>query len=328
MAKPRIFLSSTFYDLRQIRADLERFIKQMGYEPILHERGKVPYGAEKKLEHYCYKELEICDIVVAIVGGRFGSPSEQLPYSISQVELKTAVEKGRPLFIFVERRVMAEYRTYLKNKTVSIEYTFVDSKEVYRFIEEVEALSNNNPIFTFETAQDISDLLREQWAGLFQRFLQERHSADSLDLAAQLQGTAALLSDLVKHVLDEGITQGSAIQDTISHILVANHPAFARLRRLTFNQYRVFFTNRGEMVEWLKARGYNAVAEENWDDPEFEEYIRLMPEKHKRFLLKIKTTLFEGNGTLKVIQEHEWNENWITMETSDTSEISDDDIPF
>jgi hypothetical protein len=57
MARPRVFLSSTFYDLRQIRADLERFIKQLGYEPILHERGKVPYGSEKKLEHYCYKEL-------------------------------------------------------------------------------------------------------------------------------------------------------------------------------------------------------------------------------------------------------------------------------
>jgi hypothetical protein len=37
MAKPRIFVSSTFYDLRQIRSDLERFIKEIGYEPVLNE---------------------------------------------------------------------------------------------------------------------------------------------------------------------------------------------------------------------------------------------------------------------------------------------------
>jgi hypothetical protein len=29
MAKPRVFISSTFYDLRHLRADLERFIKEM-----------------------------------------------------------------------------------------------------------------------------------------------------------------------------------------------------------------------------------------------------------------------------------------------------------
>ena len=39
MAKPRIFISSTYYDLRQVRADLERFIKDLGYETVLNEQG-------------------------------------------------------------------------------------------------------------------------------------------------------------------------------------------------------------------------------------------------------------------------------------------------
>ncbi len=41
MAKPRVFISSTYYDLKNVRADLERFIKERGFEPILHERGHV-----------------------------------------------------------------------------------------------------------------------------------------------------------------------------------------------------------------------------------------------------------------------------------------------
>lgn len=44
MARPRVFVSSTFYDLKQLRAELERFIHSLGYDPVLNERGLVPYG--------------------------------------------------------------------------------------------------------------------------------------------------------------------------------------------------------------------------------------------------------------------------------------------
>ena len=39
MAKPRIFISSTFYDLKQIRTDLDNFIKAWGM--MLLEMNKV-----------------------------------------------------------------------------------------------------------------------------------------------------------------------------------------------------------------------------------------------------------------------------------------------
>ena len=39
MAKPRVFISSTFYDLRQVRQDLDQFIMSLGYEPIRNEEG-------------------------------------------------------------------------------------------------------------------------------------------------------------------------------------------------------------------------------------------------------------------------------------------------
>lgn len=118
MAKPRVFISSTFYDLKQIRADLERFILEVGYEPVQHERGQVPYGSQEKLESYCYKEINQVDIVVNIVGGRFGSVSFEEANSISQMELKTALKLNKQSYIFVDASVMAEYRMYLSNKDV------------------------------------------------------------------------------------------------------------------------------------------------------------------------------------------------------------------
>ena len=49
MAKPRVFISSTFYDLRQIREDLDRFILDMGYEPVRYETGAIPYSKTESL---------------------------------------------------------------------------------------------------------------------------------------------------------------------------------------------------------------------------------------------------------------------------------------
>ena len=92
MAKPRVFISSTFYDLRHVREDVERFVLELGYEAVRHETGGIAYGKDEPPEEYAYREVELCDIIVAIIGGRFGSQSQQDErHSISQRELARAV---------------------------------------------------------------------------------------------------------------------------------------------------------------------------------------------------------------------------------------------
>jgi hypothetical protein len=41
MATPRVFISSTCYDLKYIRENLKFFIQNAGYEPVLSEEGNV-----------------------------------------------------------------------------------------------------------------------------------------------------------------------------------------------------------------------------------------------------------------------------------------------
>ena len=38
MSAPKVFVSSTCYDLKQVRQDIESFILSYGYTPILSER--------------------------------------------------------------------------------------------------------------------------------------------------------------------------------------------------------------------------------------------------------------------------------------------------
>ena len=99
MARPRVFISSTFFDLRQVREDLERFILELGYEPIRHETGAIPYAKEQALEYSAYQEVEQSDVIINIIGGRFGTESRDASgRSISQTELAKALEKGVQVF--------------------------------------------------------------------------------------------------------------------------------------------------------------------------------------------------------------------------------------
>lgn len=180
MAKIRVFISSTFYDLEQIREDLEKFIENFGYEPVLSEKGDIPYGKEEELEEYCYKEIENCDIIVALIGGRFGSLSKYKERSITQIEIETSLKLKKQVYVFINKDVLSEFKTYLINKgNPKINYNYVDDVKIFEFIDKIYSLKKNNPIFPFDTAKDIKKVLTKQWAGLFQSFLRKQIEDDN-----------------------------------------------------------------------------------------------------------------------------------------------------
>lgn len=73
MAAPRVFISSTYYDLKHVRNDIGDFIRSLGYTPVMHDRGGVAYTQTDTIENSCYSELTTCDIVICIIGNHFGT---------------------------------------------------------------------------------------------------------------------------------------------------------------------------------------------------------------------------------------------------------------
>jgi hypothetical protein len=317
MAKPRIFISSTFYDLRHIREDLERFIRDLGYEAVRNETGSIPYGKDETPESYAYREVELCDIIIAVIGGRFGSESQQEDgYSISQNELRRALERGIQVFIFIEKGVFAELSTYLLNKErPDTRYKFVDNIKIFEFIEELQKLPRNNPIAPFETSADIVNYLQAQWSGLFQRFLQDQKRIAEIRVLEEMKSVSSTLQQLVEFLTQERRNSDEAIRN----ILTANHPAFRRFAKLTKTPYRVFFTNRSELDAWLKSRQWSAVAPQVTDPDSVAEWTKEHPE-----YLKLSHNIFDAHGRLKLYSEPEWKDEWVTLQT----QVEDDDIPF
>jgi len=200
MARPRVFVSSTYYDLKHIRASLDLFIASLGFDSVLSEKGDIAFVPSIPLDESCYREAAAADIFVLIIGSRYGarstadatesdSPTFFDRYkSITRSEFTSALDNGIPIYILIEKSVYAEYITYTKNKaSKDIHYAHVESVNVFYLIEEIHSLRKNNPIHTFDRYDDIQQWLREQWSGLFRDLLmRQAQQAPLSNLAAQV----------------------------------------------------------------------------------------------------------------------------------------------
>lgn len=229
--KPRVFVSSTYYDLKYIRENLDRFLTRYGFEPVLFENGSVTYEHEVQMDESCYNEVKLCHMMILIIGGRYGNPAniqdkqesinkyENIYISITKKEFKTAKEKGIPIFIFVDKNVYAEFQTYKENKLLlstlynseiaavnevqsllPFKFAHVDSPSVFEFINELKPL----PIQTFEGFEEIADYLTNQWAGMFYLYLnslQDKKSDNEiLNSVSELKSISAQMKDMINEV--------------------------------------------------------------------------------------------------------------------------------
>lgn len=254
MAKPKIFVSSTYYDLKHIRDNLERFIISLGYEPILFERGSIPFDPDEPLDESCYKEAKECDIFVLIIGGRYGSPDnidrEKIEKgkidkgveeynSITKKEFQAAHEAGIPIYILVDKNVVSEHKTFLVNKELdNIKYAFVDTKNVFLLLDYIHSHHTNNLIHEFSSFSDIELWLKEQWSGLFGQLLKQKREKKVL----------VTLSDRIAEISEVNETLKTYIEKLLHSSDIENVDEFIEkeMNRIRFEKFR-----RSELIKFI-----------------------------------------------------------------------------
>jgi len=209
VAKPRVFVSSTFYDLKHVRAELSEFIKSLGFEPVLHERGNVPYLPGTELDESCRVEVQNADIVVLIIGGRYGSPTSAslegnsapaIYDSVTRSEFRTAADRGFPMWIMIEKSVLNDWENFNRNRSNSgFRYAHTDDPQVFAFIDEIQSFRNKST-HTFEYGKDITEWLREQWSGVFGKLI--RDSANQRQLG-KIEAQVGRLEAVVKVLTEQ-----------------------------------------------------------------------------------------------------------------------------
>lgn len=146
MPRPRVFISSTCYDLGVVRAQLHSFIEGLGFEAVLSERGDVLYDLRHHTHTSCVSEVANCDMLVLLVGGRFGGTAvekakrvvdathldeltnvwlndadtasktgREVVVSITQLEVIRAIQLAIPVFTLVKRDVWHDHLVYQTN---------------------------------------------------------------------------------------------------------------------------------------------------------------------------------------------------------------------
>lgn len=325
MAKPRVFISSTYYDLKQTREDIAVFLQTIGYEAIRNEEGNIPYGQSEKLETYCYKEIQTVDILISIIGGRYGSSSSEGMWSVSNTELKKAIEQNKQVYIFIDKNVLSEYETYLCNKgLLGIKFKYVDNPKIYEFIEEIKHLSSNNNIKAFETSNEIQNYLKEQLAGLFQSFLANQSKIKDNQLAGRLESVTNTLEQLVEYLKESNKDK----EDGITKLLRLNHPFVVQLSRLLDLGFGIDIENIESLKSLFNKISWTYIGDYDSSDGNTLVWeTRIVGNTYNHLI--INKDIFDSDGKLRDFKQHDWHDEWVRLEVKETEDTTlGSDLPF
>lgn len=280
MAKPRIFVSSTCYDLKEIRSQIREFIQDYGYEPILSEFGDIFFDYGEHPQDSCFKEIEKCQMFVLIIGNSFGSTyyrysNSSSPNSITMEEFEKSIRCDIPKHVFINRFVEYDYQNYVRAwekhiRKLSSEgklsddnienkkklrqdfdntYPFASDsyKNLFRFIERIYV--ENVGIQTFEYSSDIKDNLKLQWAGAMYTFLTKDKSIPKREIASlseKIDGVSATLRSLLE-VKDS--SQGNELSFDLSSVRISqNLSSVEKIKSEVFGYIEDILTDNGSPV--------------------------------------------------------------------------------
>ena len=183
MSKTNIFVSSTCFDLKQIRRDLEYFITDLGHNPVLSDSKDIGIPAGLDNLDTCKWLVTNSDIFVLIIGGRIGSIDLDSGKSITNIEYDLAYELDIPIYTFVDNEVWNKRDTYYNLKQLlDIEQITekdlktalgpkIENPRVFEFIDRVSNAGRDQWIFPFNEAKDITRALRNNLSTLLKQCL-------------------------------------------------------------------------------------------------------------------------------------------------------------
>jgi len=321
MAALRVFVSSTYYDLQHVRNDLHVFLKSMGYEPIMHDKGSIPYTQNVPLEQSCYDELSTCDVVVCIIGNKYGTESMAGNYSITMEELKNAIKTRKKVYTYVIKDVFIENSTYEKNKeTGTFKPAFADNIKIHEFISELKETVRNHPILPFEAVTEVIENLKSQFSGLFQRLLTQETSATESKTFYDLQATA----DEIKTLIQSFSEQKESFFAKFDNSIFSTIPTLTTIRKCIGMNKSIFYApDREALIEFFNLLNFEVID----DGLPFTLEVKLCRKHYdNEDYITLKDELFEKDGKLKHIRSREILEKNLIWETKTDSDS--EDLPF
>lgn len=255
MPAPRIFISSTCYDLQEIRGNLRNYVEDFGYEPIMSDFGDIFYNFEKHVQDACIEEIKNADMYILIIGDYYGSTyhrdknTKEVPSSVTLKEFKNAVSLDIPKMIFINKFVEYDYRNYRRyleeklkelfskegSEKLDTEQEIKKTKElvdqvypfpkksykyVFHFLDNIDELQKGNGYHLFETSQEIKFRLKKQWAGFLYESLKSRkdHTGKIIEGYSKLNEKVDKIHKNIESILDNSHVEDNNISINLDQV--------------------------------------------------------------------------------------------------------------
>lgn len=165
----RVFVSSTCYDLVDIRAEVAATLIDIGITPVLSDDklSDFQHVPDVNSIERCLVNLDTCEAVILIVDSRYGGILPDHRISATELEYDRANENGIPVHFYIRDRTVAEYN--IRKKTQApIPTAWVKketSERLFAFLQRHSALKpeGSNWYDTFTNSIDLKAAIRNRF---------------------------------------------------------------------------------------------------------------------------------------------------------------------
>jgi uncharacterized protein DUF4062 len=194
------FVSSTCYDLLDLRSELEPWLRDLGFKPFLSDRPS-DFEVDRNVNaiETCLINLRRCSVCICVLSARYGGILGGTFGNVSatHLECRTARVEGIPLYMYVRDRLRADHETWKKNRGIPIDYPWVREKDerpgLFGMISEHEGMvgpGTTNWLQTFRDSADLKSLIAHDLQRQSKSLLLQRHLAakDEPVISLRLRG--------------------------------------------------------------------------------------------------------------------------------------------
>lgn len=194
--KPKVFISSTIYDLKDARGSLKFLLESYGLRVFASESYDFPLMVNQHSYEICLRHVRDSDLVIALIDKRYGGEYENYngtKISVTRKEIRVAEELDIPVWTFVRSQTWEErnkFKKFVKQKQKDfgrhvlseslfdefrkVGQTEVDSHYVYELIDEITRFKKSNWIFNnFDSSSDLLRVVEEQLGYFLPQFFND-----------------------------------------------------------------------------------------------------------------------------------------------------------
>lgn len=163
----RIFVSSTVYDLIDIRAEIEALLRRLNVAPVMSDEKLSDFDSTfgaNSIET-CLLNVQNSDAVIVILDQRYGPKLGNYGFddvAATHLEYRHALRHSKPIYFYVRDRLEADYNIWRRNANVQLSWAknigLLDFLGEHRQL--ISESLRNNWISSFTNSTDLIESIR------------------------------------------------------------------------------------------------------------------------------------------------------------------------